>query len=93
MAMTTTTKNSRIDVRLNLGQKALLEQAAAAQGKKLSDFVVAASTEAAELVLAEQNRFSLSEKNMDAFLARLEESPQVLPKLRELFNRKSVLEG
>ena len=92
MALPAVTKKSRIDVRLSAGQKALLEQAAAAQGKKLSDFVVAASTEAAELVLANQNRFSLSEENMSSFLACLDEPPQVLPKLRELFGRKSVLD-
>lgn len=93
MAAPSVAKDSRIDVRLSLGQKTLLEQAAAAQGKKLSDFVVAASTEAAELALADQNRFALADENMSAFLARLEEPPQVLPKLRELFGRKSVLEG
>ena len=47
---------------------------------------------AAQLVLADQNRFTLSEEKMDRFLASLEEEPKVLPKLRELFARKSVFE-
>jgi len=85
-------KDSRIDLRVSSVQKALLEQAAVARGKKLSDFVIAASTEAAELTLADQNQFFLSEENMDLFLRRLEEPPQVLPGLLDLFARKSVFE-
>ncbi len=85
-------KDARIDIRVTLTEKELLEQAAAAQGKKLSDFVIGASTEAAQMALADQNRFTLQEEQMDQFLASLEEEPKVLPKLRELFARKSVFE-
>ena len=83
-------KDARIDLRVTLTEKILLEQAAASQGKKLSEFVISASTEAAQLALADQNRFSLSAENMDMFLAALEEEPKVLPQLRDLFARKSV---
>lgn len=85
-------KDSRIDLRVNLGQKALLEQAAAAQGRKLTEFVIAASTEAAEIALADQSRFSLAEADMGRFLRCLEEPPREIPQLRELFRRKSVFE-
>ncbi|RYG27134.1 DUF1778 domain-containing protein [bacterium] len=86
------TKDARIDLRVNLGQKALLEQAAASQGRKLTDFVIAASTEAAVIALADQNRFSLTETEMDQFLEKLEEPPRDIPRLRDLFRRKSVFE-
>jgi len=85
-------KDARIDLRVNLTQKLLLEQAAASQGKKLSDFVISASTDAAQMALADQNRFSLPDDKMALFLASLEEEPKVLPKLRALFARKSVFE-
>ena len=85
-------KDARIDLRVNLTQKTLLERAAASQGKKLSDFVISASTEAAQLALADQNRFTLPEDKMALFLASLEEEPMVLPKLQALFARKSVFE-
>jgi uncharacterized protein (DUF1778 family) len=91
-AVTTSSKDARIDLRVNQAQKALLEQAAASQGKKLSDFVISASTEAAQLALADQNRFYLSEEQMAKFLAILEEEPREIPALRELFARKSVFE-
>lgn len=89
---THSSKDARIDLRVNLTQKTLLEEAAASQGKKLSDFVISASTEAAQIVLADQNRFALPEDKMKLFLARLEEEPLVLPKLKALFARKSVFE-
>ena len=86
-------KDSRIDLRLDADKKAVFERAAAAQGLKLSEFVIAASSEAAEIALADQSRFTLDEAAMARFLARLEEPPAVLPKLRELFTRKSVFKG
>ena len=88
-----TLKDSRLDLRLDLGQKTLFEQAAAAQGKRLSEFVIEASTLAAQVALADQTRFELPGVQMERFLARLEEPPQPIPKLRALFDRKSVLPG
>lgn len=85
-------KDARIDLRVNQAQKALLELAAASLGKKLSDFVISASTEAAHLAIADQNRFVLPEAEMQKFLASLEEEPKENPALRELFARKSVFE-
>lgn len=83
-------KDARIDLRVNQAQKALLEQAAAMQGKKLSDFVITASTEVAQIALADQNRFFLPEDQMAKFLSLLEAEPREIPALRRLFARKSV---
>lgn len=91
-AATHSSKDARIDLRVNQAQKALLEQAAASQGKRLSDFVITASTEAAQMALADQNRFVLPKEQMAKFLAMLEEEPREIPALRELFARKSVFE-
>lgn len=87
-----TPKDARIDLRVSVPQKALLEMAAATQGKKLSEFVLAASTEAAQLVLADQDRFVLSEDQMARFLEHLEEEPRNVAQLRTLFARKRVFE-
>lgn len=89
---TQTTRDSRIDLRVNSAQKALLESAAASQGKSLSDFVIGASTEAAQLALADQNRFTMPEAQMTSFIAQLEAEPRDIPELRALFARKSVFE-
>lgn len=85
-------KDARIDLRVNLAQKTLLENAAAAQGKKLSDFVISSSTEAAQMALADQNRFVLPAEKMELFLSQLEEEPTPSSAVRELFARKSVFE-
>ncbi len=85
-------KDARIDLRVSLTQKTLLELAAASQGKKLSDFVISASTEAAQMALADQNRFVLPEEQMTKFLESLEGEPRDIPELRALFARKSVFE-
>lgn len=84
------TKESRIDLRVKPVEKALFERAAAAQGKKLSEFAVSAMTVAAEMALADQTRLVLSEEGMGRFLAALEEEPREIPALRELFARPSV---
>jgi uncharacterized protein (DUF1778 family) len=91
-AVTQNPKDARIDLRVNHAEKALLELAAASQGMKLSEFVVSASTEAAEMALADQNRFALPQDQMDQFLASLEAEPQNVDALRSLFARKSVFE-
>lgn len=91
-AVTQNPKDARIDLRVNQAEKALLELAAASQGMKLSEFVVSASTEAAEMALADQNRFALPQDQMDQFLASLEAEPQNIEALRSLFARKSVFE-
>ncbi len=87
-----TTKNARIDLRVSHAQKALLEMAAASQGKKLSDFVISSSTEAAESTLADQSKFFLPEEQMKKFLDSLEEEPTEIQGLKDLFARKSVFE-
>lgn len=93
--MKPTTQNSRdarIDLRVNQAQKALLELAATSQGKNLSEFVINASTEAAQLALADQNRFVLPEAVMNEFLASLEAEPRGLSAVKALLSRESVFE-
>ncbi len=85
-------KVARIDLRITPTQKALIEQAAAAQGRTLSEFMVGASTAAAHLALADQNRFVLTDEQMARFLQRLDEEPTEIAGLRELFARKSVFD-
>lgn len=85
-------KDSRIDLRITRSQKVLLESAATAQGQKLSEFVLDASTEAAEIALASQTDIRLQPPAMEIFLAQLQEDPKPISKLQALFARKSVFE-
>ncbi len=88
----TKAKGARIDLRISEAEKDLIERAALAEGEKLSEFVLRASTAAAQQALAEQNRFELPEAQMSAFLSRLEASPVQNDRLRELFRRTDVFE-
>lgn len=91
-AIAQNSKDARIDLRVSQAEKALLELAAGSQGKKLSEFVISSSTQAAQMALADQNRFVLPVAEMKKFLASLEEEPKEIPALRKLFARKSVFE-
>ena len=71
----TAQKSDRLAVRLSAENKLMLERAAAATGRSLSDFVVSSSLSAAQQTLAEVERMRLSEADRDAFLAALDNPP------------------
>jgi uncharacterized protein (DUF1778 family) len=81
-----------LNIRASAAQKAKLAEAAKLQNMNVSQFVLHRSLDAAEEVIADQRVIRLSEEAYDDFLAKMEEPPQELPKLRELFSKPSVLE-
>ena len=90
--MATRTIAERIIIRLAAVDKARLVRAARLRGTTLSDFVRAASHEAAELVLAGQTRFALPAEAWRQFTAALDAPARDIPALRKLFTTPSVLE-
>lgn len=90
--MGSTTKSERLALRLAASDKAKLASAAAIQHRTVTEFVLAASREAAEHVLGEQTRFHLPPARHRAFLAALDAPPRNLAELKRLFSRRSVLE-
>lgn len=85
-----TGKAERVALRIAARDKSLLERAARARRTTLSEFVLAASREAAANVLADKTRFVLSPRKMAEFQAALDAPPRMLPKLKALFVRRSV---
>lgn len=83
-------KAERIALRVAARDKSLLERAARARRTTLSEFVLAASREAAASVLADETRLLLSPRKMAAFRAALDAPPRTLPKLKALFARRSI---
>ena len=79
-------------MRLAASDKAMLASAAALQRRTVTEFVLAASREAAEHVLGETTSFHLPPARQRAFLAALDAPPRDLPQLKRLFSRRSVLE-
>jgi uncharacterized protein (DUF1778 family) len=85
-------KAERVALRLAASDKAQLGRAAKLQGRSLSEFMLAASREAAEQVLNEQGRFTLSAEALRKFTAALDAPPRDIPALRRLLACPSVLE-
>lgn len=88
--MGATSKAERIALRVAAVDKDRLEQAARLQHKTLTEFVLAASREAAEVILGDQTRFVLPHAQMQALMAALDAPPRDIPQLKALFSRPSV---
>jgi len=67
----TKTRAARLEARMTLDQKALLQQAATLSGRTLSEFVVASAQEAAARVIREHDTISLSRAEQVAFVSAL----------------------
>jgi uncharacterized protein (DUF1778 family) len=65
------TKTARLEARLPEAIHALLRQAAALQGRSVSDFVVCSAREAAERAIAEHDVIKLSVADQQRFAAEL----------------------
>lgn len=88
--MSVTSKAERIALRVVDDDKKRLEQAAKLQNQSLTEFVLSASREAADIVLGDQTRFVLSKQQMAALNAALDAPPREIPQLKALFARSSV---
>lgn len=81
-----TQKEKRLSIRATEPEKAILAQAARARHMNVSQFVLQASLDAANAVLAEQTEFCLPPDQWEAFCQRLDAPPKVIPELRQLFS-------
>ena len=84
--------STRLNLRIALRTKMKMVRAARLQKYSLTDFIIRASEEAADAVLAEQTRFVLSETQWTAFNAALDAPAKEIPALRRLLTKPSVFE-
>jgi uncharacterized protein (DUF1778 family) len=61
-------RSERLETRLSAEQKALIEQAAALQGRTVTDFVLASAQDAARRIIDEHARIELSVRDSRAFV-------------------------
>lgn len=80
-------KTSRLEARLPETVHGLLRQAAALQGRSISEFVVNSAREAAERAIAEHNLIELSLADQQRFAAALEKPPKVAKPLKQAAKR------
>jgi uncharacterized protein (DUF1778 family) len=90
--MAPTTKEARIGIRTTKEQKAFIKRGASVQGQKLSDFVLASAQEKAEMVLADQKEFVLSDARWKAFVEAMDRPVRRHERLSRLMSEPSVLE-
>jgi uncharacterized protein (DUF1778 family) len=92
MNIRTESKTERIDIRTTIDVKRVLQEAAAAKRKTVTEFILdVALTEAAE-VLADRRIFRLDDDEWAAFMAALDAPTKPRPRLEALLNEPSVFE-
>jgi uncharacterized protein (DUF1778 family) len=89
----TQSKRARIDVRASASQKALLERAAALEGRSLSEFVLAYAQPAAERTIREQSVIALSTRDSETFVEALLNPPEPNERLRTAWERYRKTQG
>jgi uncharacterized protein (DUF1778 family) len=85
-------KTERIDVRASSAVKQLLQEAARACHKNVSEFLLDAGVTAATQALADRRQFLLSEAQWHAFQEALERPVQGKPRLKKLLQEPGVLD-
>lgn len=84
-------KSERIDVRASPPVKRLLQQAAHAAHKNVSEFLLEAGIVAANHALADRLRFELAPDQWDAFQAALDRPVTAKPRLKKLLGKPGLL--
>ena len=91
MPVVTQSKSERIDVRASAPVKMLLQEAARAVHKNVSEFLLDAGIVAANQTLADRLRFELHPDKWDAFQAALDRTVKAKPKLKKLLSEPGLL--
>lgn len=84
-------KTERIDVRASSPVKQMLQEAARACHKNVSEFLLDAGVIAASQALADRRHFVLDDEQWTAFQQALDRPVQVKPSLKNLLNEPGVL--
>lgn len=92
MSTTQQSKTERIDVRASKVVKALLQNAAEASHKSVSEYLLEAGVTAAAQTLADRRQFVLDEAQWAAFQEALDRPVQSNPRLHKLLNEPGVLD-
>ncbi len=82
-----------LNIRIKSAQRALIEQAAQASGKTVSDFVREAALREAQNALLDRTAIELDAAGWERFVAALDAPPAPNARLRELLARKPAWEG
>ncbi|MEJ1978613.1 MAG: DUF1778 domain-containing protein [Acetobacteraceae bacterium] len=90
--MATVTRSEKLDLRLTPEAKRVLNAAAQASRRSVSDFVLESALARAEETLPDRQHFGLDATQWEAFLAALDAPVRPLPRLQRLLAEPSVFE-
>jgi uncharacterized protein (DUF1778 family) len=93
MSLVSEAKGERLQIRCNEVAKRKIERAAAYERKSVSEFVVSVSVSAAERVIEEHDRVTLSEPDWDLFYSALVKPPAPNRNLKAAFRRYAERSG
>jgi len=93
MSTTSETRSERVDLRMTPAAKRTLMQAATAENKTLTEFLLDRGLHAAFETLADRRTFVLDDESWQDFVAELDRPPADNPRLRQLLLRKPAWEA
>ena len=85
-------KSTRIDVRASVAVKQLLQEAARACHKNVSEFLLEAGITAANQTLADRRHFGMDDAQWERFQQALDRPVQSKPRLKKLLTQPGVLD-
>lgn len=89
---TTAPRSEKLDLRLSAAAKRVLQTAATATQRSVSEFVLESALARAEETLPDRQRFGLGADDWAAFQAALDAPPRALPRMGRLLGEPSVFE-
>jgi len=92
MAPKSTAKLRRINFRASDKEERLIRLGAEKRGVKITQFIVESACAEAEVALADQTHFELSNARFVRFTQALDRPAKVIPALQKLFAKDSILE-
>ncbi len=85
-------KPARLNIRVSQHEKETLARAAELENTTISNFVLERAYVEAQALLADQNRFRLSNEAWRAFCAALDAPPKSVAQLRRLMHQRGVFD-
>ena len=91
--MGTTLRRERLEARITADQKALLQRAAALEGRSITDFAVSSAQAAAEETIRRHEVITLTARDSAAFVEAVMNPPAPNERLRDAARRHQALVG
>lgn len=90
--MSKTIRSEKLDLRLTAADKRILQTAASAARRSVSEFVLESAMARAQETLPDRQKFGLDAARWEEFKAALDASPRPLPRLGRLLGEPGVFE-